>query len=102
MTRALTTRRAAHGIVIVHTVPCRPAPSSAFRGSADGTDEFLTLCSWCQRVRVDDRWFLLEDAVAFLRLLERRTLPSISHGMCDLCYREIDADLKRRARLKGH
>jgi hypothetical protein len=49
------------------------------------SDELLRLCSWCARFQVGD-WVEPEVAVRRLRLLERASLPQITHGMCPSCY----------------
>lgn len=58
----------------------------------DGT--MLSMCSWCKRVSVDQRWLEVEAAVRALGLFEREVLPAITHGICDACFGEMDAILR--------
>lgn len=53
-------------------------------------DRFLTMCGWCQRVHLDERWVELEEAVTALRLFERARLPRVSHGICESCQRAME------------
>ncbi|MDX1494064.1 MAG: hypothetical protein R3253_08405 [Longimicrobiales bacterium] len=52
-------------------------------------DGLLRICSWCNKVAVDDGWMELEDAAERLLLFEAPTLPDITHGMCDGCETEV-------------
>lgn len=51
---------------------------------APRNDELLDLCAWCGQARLSD-WVTVEEAVEQLGLFEQRTMPSISHGICDRC-----------------
>jgi hypothetical protein len=61
---------------------------------ATRTGEWLTMCSWCKRVKLDD-WVEAEDAVDELGLFEQTTLPSISHGACPACLVKLLEEAKR-------
>jgi hypothetical protein len=63
-----------------------PLPASA---SGDG---LLRLCAWCYRADLDG-WRDIEEVVATEQLLERRTLPLVTHGICDACLGEAAAEL---------
>ena len=52
------------------------------------------MCSWCKRCDAGGAWLEVEDAVRALGLFEREVLPAISHGMCDDCYRGMEAYLR--------
>lgn len=56
------------------------------------SDEILTMCSWCKRVRDDavDEWLDVEDYVVRTKLLEAAVLPQLSHGLCPHCEAEMD------------
>jgi len=56
------------------------------------SEQLLTLCSWCNRGRVGDRWAEIEEVVAELRLFEAE-VPRLTHGMCPQCVAEVGADL---------
>ncbi|MGV3590649.1 MAG: hypothetical protein ACO1PZ_03100 [Gammaproteobacteria bacterium] len=50
-------------------------------------DRIVTICSWCQQVKMPDGgWLPVEIAVERLHLLEAETFPRISHGMCEHCH----------------
>ena len=67
-------RQAAHRA----PVPVPPARS------ATGT---LTLCSWCQRLRMPEaEWVELEKGIARLELFGSASPGLISHGICPDCY----------------
>ena len=54
------------------------------RDRAAATD-LLTLCSWCNRVKVDGQWLELEDAAVRLGLFQVPVLPGLTHGICPVC-----------------
>ncbi len=46
----------------------------------------LRVCSWCQRIDLDeDGWVEVEAAVERLGLLQAETLPALTHGICPPC-----------------
>ena len=49
-------------------------------------DQFVRMCSWCQRVQANGRWVSVEVAVVELGLMTGPTLPAITHGVCEECY----------------
>lgn len=57
------------------------------------SDDLLTICSWCKRVRVDEEWLEVEEAVVRLRLLEAPLLPALTHGACVPCVTSLRASL---------
>jgi hypothetical protein len=58
----------------------------------DRTEEFVTICSWCQRVCLPaGEWVEVEVAVDRLKLFESVALPELTHGICPPCEIEIDS-----------
>jgi hypothetical protein len=56
---------------------------------ADRSDEFLIICSWCKRVKIDTQeWAEVEAAIEQLELFNAERLPELSHGICPKCYQE--------------
>lgn len=54
------------------------------------SQEILTLCSWCKRVKVRMReWIEVEEAVALLGLEEKPIQPQLLHGLCPDCRDEV-------------
>ena len=61
--------------------------------TTERTDEFLTICSWCKKIKVDDnQWLEVEEAVSKLGLFEERHLPQLSHGICPVCFKKMLED----------
>lgn len=47
---------------------------------------FLTMCSWCKRIRlVNGEWVEVERAIEVMDLFTSADLPMISHGICRSC-----------------
>ena len=63
----------------------------AFAG--DRSFDLLRVCAWCYRARSEGIWRDIEDVVAGEHLLERATLPIVTHGICDACLAETGAEL---------
>jgi hypothetical protein len=61
------------------------------------TDELVTSCAWCARVRTPvGEWRPVEEAVRIMDLFERESLPRLTHGICESCaaamQREVSGD----------
>lgn len=52
----------------------------------------LTLCSWCNRGRIGDRWAEIEEVVAELRLFDAE-VPRLTHGVCPSCVALVAAEV---------
>ncbi len=59
----------------------------------DRSSEFLTICSWCKRVRVGAAWVEVEEAVERLALFHADRLPQLTHGMCPGCMERVRREL---------
>jgi hypothetical protein len=66
-----------------------PAPPS--------DSDLLRICAWCYRVDRGGIWQGIEDVVAEERLLERPTVPIVTHGICDDCLTDAAAQLEPAA-----
>lgn len=54
----------------------------------------VRVCSWCKRVEVEGHgWLEVEDAAERLCLMERETLPGITHAMCRDCFQRMHGDM---------
>ncbi|MDG2027673.1 MAG: hypothetical protein P8J50_11210 [Acidimicrobiales bacterium] len=53
----------------------------------------VPLCSWCGRGQHGSLWLDIEEVVQAARLLERASMPPISHGICAACRDEMSAEL---------
>jgi hypothetical protein len=71
---------------------CRLGRARLMTPALPSGSELLRLCAWCYRA---DRggWRDIEDVVADEHLLERSTVPVVSHGICDACLAETAAQL---------
>ncbi|MEW6321881.1 MAG: hypothetical protein AB1635_12455 [Acidobacteriota bacterium] len=69
---------------------CRPAQPILQRGTVR-SDALLSMCSWCNRLRVDAGWCEVDEAVAALGLFEQTRLPQLTHGICEPCRQQIEA-----------
>ncbi len=59
----------------------------------DHASEPIALCSWCSRGRFDGSWLNIERLVADARLLERKSPPPLTPGICGSCREQMSAEL---------
>jgi hypothetical protein len=71
---------------------CRLGRAQLVSPALPSAGELLRLCAWCYRVDRDG-WRDIEDVVADERLLERPTVPLVTHGICDCCLAEAAAQI---------
>ncbi len=74
---------------IVREEPRPPQP--LLSTDVDRSDETIVMCSWCKRVKLDERWVEVEEYVASTGLMEEERLPQLSHGLCPDCATEMEA-----------
>ena len=68
---------------ILREEPREPVP--LLDNHTERSDQFLTICSWCKRVKVLNNWLEVEEAVDELGLFHQSPLPQLTHGMCQQC-----------------
>ncbi|MDQ1255884.1 MAG: hypothetical protein QG656_478 [Candidatus Hydrogenedentes bacterium] len=70
----------------VLTIETAPHETGALldRTAPRGND-LLVVCGWCKKVRHENDWIEIDEAVRVIGLLERAVMPSISHGICEAC-----------------
>jgi hypothetical protein len=51
--------------------------------------KLLRMCAWCKKIDVEDAWVEIEEAVSQLRLFDHPTVPAITHGICDDCFKMV-------------
>ncbi len=57
----------------------------------DRSDEFITVCSWCNRMALPNQeWVEVEAGVIYLQLLDAYRLPQLTHGICSDCHLQWD------------
>jgi hypothetical protein len=71
---------------------CELAEARTAPTSEPSTCKVLRVCAWCYRADRDG-WRDIEDVVATEQLLERPTVPPVTHGICDACMNETAAEL---------
>lgn len=50
------------------------------------SDDFVTICGWCERVAVPlHGWLEIEKAIAALPVLVAPRPPQLTHGICEVC-----------------
>ncbi|MFO0934005.1 MAG: hypothetical protein U1E39_15060 [Planctomycetota bacterium] len=75
-----------------------PGATDALARLHDAGTGFVCVCAWCQRVRTrDGGWLPVQQ---FLPLAPRGPFE-VTHGMCDACYRSLDADAEGGAGRRG-
>jgi hypothetical protein len=57
-------------------------------------EEFVRVCSWCQRISARGKWLSVEAAVEALGLMEADTLPALTHGICEKCNAKMLASVR--------
>ena len=67
---------------------CRE-PQALIDGGIARSDSLVTVCSWCKKVKLDEAWVEIEDAVGRLQLFDVAALPRITHGMCAACFESL-------------
>jgi carbon starvation protein CstA len=55
-------------------------------------ESFLTVCSFCKRIHMDDQWIAIE------KFISQRTDTKFSHGLCPECKEEHYGDFLRASR----
>ena len=80
-------------------IACTAGAARLASPALPSVNELLRLCAWCYRVDRGDSWQGIEDVVAEERLLERPTIPIVTHGICDDCLIDAAAQLETAAVL---
>ena len=60
------------------------------------SDKLIRICSWCKKIHTGELWVELEKAVNHMRLFENSELPTLTHGICDICYHDIKSIIKSK------
>lgn len=58
---------------------------------ADRSDVTVVMCSWCKRLKHDDRWVEVEEYVESTGLMEEERFPQLNHGLCPDCAAAMEA-----------
>lgn len=57
------------------------------------TDQLISICAWCKKVKVDSEWLEVEDAIGKLQLFHEPLLPKLTHGMCSSCQTQLENEM---------
>lgn len=58
------------------------------------SDAFLTVCSWCNKVKIDhEEWAEIEEAVERGEIDMQDEVPLLTHGICPGCVKTVKASL---------
>lgn len=57
--------------------------------SSTKLDSFMRICAWCKAIEVNGTWTPLEEAIDSTESLLQEPFPRLSHGICDVCYRQF-------------
>ena len=61
-----------------------------FDTTGEKADELIMACSWCNKIQTAPLvWLEAGEAVRALGLFESNATPSLSHAMCETCYRAV-------------
>lgn len=84
---------AGEGIVEFRTVTLKVEPReeapTLLAALRERSHEVLRVCGWCKKVDAGGEWVEIEEAVDRLGLFERPHLPSLTHGICEGCHRQM-------------
>lgn len=57
------------------------------------SSDIVYLCAWCNRIKIQDAFVEIDDAVNKLKLLEHNYLPEFSHCICNECQTKLLKEL---------
>jgi hypothetical protein len=72
---------------------CTPANAALHAPERTSCCDLLRVCAWCYRAHCDGAWRDIEEVVAGEQVLEHARLPIVTHGICDACLADTDAEL---------
>ena len=58
--------------------------------------EFIPMCSWCKKIKMGFEWEELEQAINKYGLLTQTQVPSLTHTICEDCYKQLESLILRR------
>lgn len=69
-------------------------PVDLLDASQDRSAEFLKVCSWCKRIDIPGQgWGEIEAAIGPLDLFGHRSMPRMTHTICDSCRDAVNLEL---------
>jgi hypothetical protein len=80
-------------------------PQDLLDASRDRAGEFVKICSWCKKINIPGQgWGEIEAAIEPLDLFGHRTMPRMTHTICDSCYDAVKLELDQKSgeKLNSH
>ncbi|TLS67816.1 hypothetical protein FE236_08090 [Mariprofundus erugo] len=65
------------------------------RADNDLSDHHLPICSFCKKIRLDEKWLEVEQVTNQLRLFEAERMPVLISACCPDCSRMVHAAVDR-------
>lgn len=96
----MTVSREPDGLIEFHirTLAEEPRPPQALLDpDQTRTETMLRVCGWCKKVKANDRWLEVEEAVSALALFDQPRLPAVTHGICEACFERMTDLLEQEA-----
>jgi hypothetical protein len=60
----------------------------------DRSDEMLTVCGWCKKIKIaDQKWVEAEEVVEELKVVSLYLGPQLTHGICPDCKEQFYSQL---------
>ena len=50
------------------------------------SEEQVLMCSWCKRVKTEDGWREVEEAIESLGCFGSEVMPHVQHDICEACF----------------
>ena len=61
-------------------------PIDLLDASRNRSGEFVTVCSWCKKIKIPGQgWGEIEAAIVALDLFGHQSMPRMTHTICDSC-----------------
>jgi hypothetical protein len=66
--------------------------------NAQRRDDFVRVCSWCNRVEDGNLWIEVEEAIRRNGMFEEPVPPTLTHGICPQCQKAFELVIDTRTR----
>jgi hypothetical protein len=76
-------------------------PIDLLDASRNRSGEFVSVCSWCKKIRIPGRgWGEVEAAIVALDLFGHQSMPRMTHTICDSCCGALRLELHQESDKK--
>jgi len=80
-------------------VPASPLADARLPGASPDA-VWLTICAWCDRIKVRDRWISGKRALAMVDESGSHE-PKLTHGICPSCFVAVTVQANREREARG-